>query len=131
MTDIQEVLFINPTEESSYCIFPASYEKDDNIVFHGTSILFFKSITQFGLQSAKIINQGELSSVSLTLNSGAALRHACEKWVDDDRVVFAVNLKSIEPETVVNNTSVLYIFDPNPKPIIIAYCVVPKDYQMI
>ena len=131
MTNVKNLEFFAPDEKNNYCIFPEQYENDKTIAFHGTSMQFFESIINSGLISAKFLGSGELTSVSFVMNSNAALAHVCERYLEFDRVIFAVSLESIKKETIVLSTSLFYIHDPNPQPKIIAYCVVPKDYQLL
>ena len=126
----QEIPFSTPTEDREYCIFSDEYEKNSNIVFHGTSMQFFESIMKTGFCSAKALKLSDVASVSFAKNSSVALAHACEKWSSDDRVIFAASLENIESTTICDEGSVVYIFDPNTKPAIIAYCFVPQDYQL-
>ena len=131
MSNVKNLEFVAPDENNNYCIFPEQYENDNTIAFHGTSMEFFESIINSGLASAKLLGFGELTSVSYVMNSNAALAHVCERFLEFDRVIFAVSLKSIKKETIVPSTSVFYVHDPNQQPKIIAYCVVPKGFQLL
>lgn len=126
-------------EKNEYKVFSAEFEDNENMVFHGTNYSFFENIKEEGVK----INGG-LPSISFASNSGLALSYACDKRNDDScGVVLAVNISSYR---VVNEGDKSYVIKDGEHPItkngnvyhlckhadkldIIAYCLIPKEYQ--
>lgn len=126
-------------DENGYKVFLAEYEDNKEIVFHGTNYSFFEKIKAEGFK----IN-GDLPSISFASNSAVALGYACDKRNDDScGVVLALNISSYKVVNeddnlyerrdgelpITKSGSVYHLYKYEEKLDIIAYCLIPKEYQ--
>ncbi len=110
-----------------YEVFPAEYEKDEWIVFHGTSWNAFEKIK---LEGFRLVTG--IPSTSFAYSSQHALEYACKKRsLGDCGVVIMVKFK---PEHKVKKEpgGHWHLYDhANSQPEIIGYCTVPENYRHI
>jgi hypothetical protein len=125
-------------ENNQYRIFSELYENDQTIAFHGTNYLSFKAIDMGGF---KIPNNPP--SISLSEKSNCALKYACDKrYADYCGVVLAVDISAYKVVNegdsyqrqdgelpIVKSGNAYHLYKYEDKLDIIAYCLIPKEYQ--
>lgn len=121
-----QIAFINPVESNEYNCLDDNQFKGSNIGFHGTKLSALSAILGSGIKSASALSiPGGLTSVSFTKTSSTAYEHARMKYPHEKRVVFVVDFNSIQTHTLFPEGDVCYVYDHNPKPCIVAYCIEP------
>lgn len=117
-----------PNEEKGYCLFPDTLENNPEIFFHGTSESVLQSILNNGLQAPNI-----LDSVSLATSSSPTVGYACSKRsnVSPNGVVIAVSFEEIGIDHLRCEGDVSYMDDLSQQPLIVGYCIVPKEYEHV
>ena len=111
-----------PSEETRYCIFDQELEDNPLILFHTTPLRNVESIIQNGFQFGP-----DLKSVSYAKRSSSCLAHRGTN-VTEDHAVFVVEFKSLDQQGIVVNQPDIHVYKEEIQPIIIGYCIVPKDY---
>lgn len=123
---VTEYPFPKPNEINGYCLFPASLENEELVVFHGTTKSNLESIIENNFKVS-----GELKSISFSSNSNLALSYGCDKRSKQspEGVVLAVKLQSLNKPHVVSSGGVILLYRPEQEPPrILAYCIIPATY---
>ncbi len=90
----EEFLFPNPTDETSYRVFPDEMENDPLIFFHGTAASNLLPILAEGFRPVKV-----LTSISFARTSALALRYACESRTPEapEGCIIMVRFSNVRP----------------------------------
>nr|WP_298689503.1 hypothetical protein [uncultured Dongia sp.] len=126
---VQEYPFPEQTalEGAGYCVFPPQLENDELVLFHGTSAENSDAILRDGFKSAVTLGTGNLTSVSFTYKSMAALTHLANR--NGARVILAVRYETLDRRTITKNSSDIHDYTLDPAPIVIGICHLPLDYR--
>lgn len=114
--------FTKPNELNEYQLFDDELENDPLTLFHTTPIENLKPILDAGFAAKK-----GLDSVSYAKKSSSCLAHRGAP-VNVDHAVLVVKFESTNVMGIRNNSSDIHVFDNKIQPIIMGYCIVPKDY---
>ena len=122
-----EIEFNNPNEQNNYLLFATELENDPNVLFHGTSEICALSIIKNGFSP-----NGSLSSSSFARTSAGSLSHACSKRTDVIRgAVLAARFNSLNVLGIQQEGDVVYLYDHQIHPEIVAYSFIPVSYRFV
>jgi hypothetical protein len=125
---IQEYPLGTPGEHNNYRLFPAEWDTDPEIFFHGTESQVRQAIFDEGFS---LPPPDKAQSVSFSRTCNLALSYACEKRsaTSPDGVVIAVRFGADNKSVRAEESFGIHVTRFNPQPEIIGYCIVPGSYS--
>ena len=125
---IREYTMGTPGEHNNYRLFPAEWDTDPEIFFHGTEDRVRQAIFDEGFS---LPSPDKAQSVSFSRTCNLALSYACGKRSEasPDGVVIAVRFGADNKSVKAEESFGLHVTRFDPQPEIIGYCTVPNAYS--